>query len=67
MNQDIIALIIVAVVVCYAIYKIVRNVSTKSESLCGDGCSGCSIKNEIKKNIHHKNKVKIPMDLKVIR
>ena len=65
MNQDIIALLIVASALGYTLYKVVKSLTTKQEGLCGDGCSGCTIKHEIKKSMKNKAKRKIPKDLKL--
>lgn len=48
MIQQIIVYIIIATVLIYTVYKLVRSVTTKPVSGCG-GCTGCGIKEEITK------------------
>ena len=49
MVQNIIVLVIIALVMAYSIYAIVKNVRKKDTSSCGE-CNGCDIKKEITKN-----------------
>ncbi len=49
MNQEIIALGIVAGVILYSLYKIVKSIRQKQKGACGDSiCTGCSVKKEFK-------------------
>ncbi len=47
MAQYIIVFVIIAATLTYVVFSIVKNLRTKNESHCG-GCTGCSIKNEMK-------------------
>ena len=47
MIQNIIALIIVALVVLKTIYSVYKAITTKEKSICG-GCASCDLKSELK-------------------
>ena len=49
MLQNIIVLIIIVLAIGYSVYAVVKNISKKDSSPCGD-CNGCDIKKEITKN-----------------
>jgi len=51
MAQYIIVIVIIAATLFYVGFSIVKNLRTKNESHCG-GCTGCSIKNELKSKQH---------------
>lgn len=56
MNQTIIVYIIIAAVLLYSLYAVIKSLKKKESSGCGD-CHGCDLKNEI--NSHapdHKKK-----------
>jgi len=48
MIQEILALIIVALVAIKTIYSVYQAVTTKEKGLCG-GCASCDLKSELKK------------------
>ena len=48
MTQEILALIIVALVVIKTIHSVYKSVTTKDKSICG-GCASCDLKSELKK------------------
>ena len=50
MFQTILVYIIIISAIAYTIYAVIKNISKKETSACGD-CNGCEIKNEITKNI----------------
>ena len=53
MIQNILVLIIIAFVVVYSVYAVVKSIRKKDTSPCGD-CNGCDIKKEITKNLKQK-------------
>ncbi len=56
MVQNIIVYVIIAAVIGYSVYAVVKNLKKKDTSGCGD-CNGCDIKNELTKNLpDHKRK-----------
>jgi hypothetical protein len=57
MLQDFLALSIVALALAYTVYKIYKGLTVKDKSLCGDGCTSCTLKHEIKKKMKAKNRV----------
>lgn len=50
--QLLIVYIILALTLAYAVYALVKHMRKKNDA-CGD-CSGCDLKNEIKKNLKNK-------------
>ncbi len=48
MIQNIIALIIVALVLVKVVHSVYKAVTVKDKSICG-GCASCELKNELKK------------------
>lgn len=48
MFQEILALIIVALVVIKTIHSVYKSVTTKEKGVCG-GCASCDLKSELKK------------------
>ncbi len=48
MIQNIIVLVIVALVVVKTAYSVYKSITTKDKSVCG-GCASCDLKHELKK------------------
>lgn len=48
MSQEILALIVVALVVIKTIHSVYKSVTTKEKGVCG-GCASCDLKSELKK------------------
>ena len=46
MNQTILVYIIIAAVLLYSVYAVIKSLKKKDTSGCGD-CHGCDLKNEI--------------------
>ena len=53
MTQENIVFIVLALVVGYVIYSVIKNFRSKNGSKCS-GCSGCSAKEEISKAVKDK-------------
>lgn len=49
MIQNIIVYLIIASAIGFTIYSVVKSLRTKQKSGC-EGCSGCELKNDIKKS-----------------
>ena len=54
MFQNILVLIIIAFIIVYSVYAVVKNIRKKDASPCDD-CNGCDIKREISKNMKNKS------------
>ncbi|MFM2291093.1 MAG: hypothetical protein RIS29_906 [Bacteroidota bacterium] len=56
MNQTILVYIIIAAVLLYSVYAVIKSLKKKDTSGCGD-CHGCDLKNEINSHLpDHKRK-----------